>query len=273
MLKTALFGRKKTAATPFAEFYKNWFNTLAATLLPQLRCTLTSFAAPPTLLSIQVEAMHHHLHAYYDALDEAAAADVAACLCPDWRNALEKPFLWLADLHPYLFTNLLRSFLDDQESSDDDDVGDHNDISEREEGVQMPWPVAAAWRSPSKVLTMRVDQIECGLRLMVPALAARVRQAQEKLVRDVGAQWESKEVVKAAMEAEMEEMVGVVVDANRLRRSVLADVLSVTNVYQAALFLEAVGIFLVGFRDEKLLEEFEDCERPINSSDPSATTF
>ncbi|KAL6558608.1 hypothetical protein OROMI_018958 [Orobanche minor] len=67
----------------------------------------------------------------------------------------------------------------------------------------------------------------------------------------------------------MEELVGVVVDANRLRRSVLADVLSVTNVYQAALFLEAVGKFLVGFRDEELLQEFQDCERPINSSDPT----
>lgn len=265
MLKTALFGRKKTAAvaTPFAEFYNTWFNTLATTLLPQLRATLSSFSAPPALLSIQVEALHHHLHSYYDALDEAAAADVALCLSPDWRNALEKPFLWFGDLHPYLFTNLLRSFLDDQDSDDDD---------EEERGgepLDRPWPVAAAWRSPSKVLTMRVDQIECGLRLMAPALAARGRQAQEKLIRDVGAEWERKEVVKAAMEAEMEELVGVVVDANRLRLSVLADVLSVTTVYQAALFLEAVGEFLVGFRDEELLQEFQDCERPINSSDPT----
>ncbi|XP_057811086.1 protein INAPERTURATE POLLEN1 [Salvia miltiorrhiza] len=255
MLKTALFGRKKAAATPFAEFYSNWFQTLSGTLLPQLRCALSSTAAPPALLSIHVEAMHHHLQSYYEALDEAAAADVALCLCPEWRNALEKPFLWFGDLHPYLFTNLLRSFLDDQDSSDNDDDDD-----------QEP-PVAAAWRSPSKVLTMRVDQIECGLRLMAPALAARGRQAQGNLIRDVGAEWESKEGVRAALEAEMEELVGVVVDANRLRRSVLADVLSVTNVYQAALFLEAVAAFLVGFRDEALLHQFEDCERPINSFD------
>ncbi|KAL6548144.1 hypothetical protein OROHE_009206 [Orobanche hederae] len=219
MMKSALFGRKKAAATPFADFYKSWFNTLSATLLPQLRCTLSSFSAPPALFSIQVEALHHHLHSYYDALDEAAAADVALCLCPD--------------------CNLLRSFLDDQDSSSDEE-------ERGGEPLDQLWPVAAAWRSPSKVLTMRVDQIECGLRLMVPALAARGRQAQEKLIRDVGAEWERKEVVKAAMEAEMEELVGVVVDANRLRRSVLADVLSVTNVYQAALFLEAVWKILGG---------------------------
>lgn len=258
MLKSALFGRKKAAAaTPFAEFYHNWFTTLSATLLPQIRCTLSSPSAPPALLSIHVEAVHHHLQSYYDALDEAAAADVAACLSPDWRNALEKPFLWLADLHPYLFTNLLRSFLDDQDSdyssSDSDSFSSDSD------------PVAAAWRSPSKVLTMRVDQIECGLRLMAPALAARGREAQERLIAEVGGEWGSREGVRAALEAEMEEMVGVVVDANRLRRSVLADVLSVANVYQAALFLEAVAGFMVGFRDEDLLREFEDCERPINS--------
>ncbi|KAG6428396.1 hypothetical protein SASPL_112647 [Salvia splendens] len=254
MLKSGLFGRKKTAGTPFAEFYNKWFETLSTTLLPQLRCALSSLAAPPALLSIHVEAMHHHLQSYYNSLDEAAAADVALCLSPEWRNSLEKPFLWLADLHPYLFTNLLRSFLDDQDSSD----------SDQEEPAA--WPVAAAWRSPSKVLTMRVDQIECGLRLMAPALAARGREAQAKLVREVGADWEGRDVVKAAVEAEMEELVGVVVDANRLRRSVLADVLSVTNVYQAALFLEAVATFLVGFRDKDLLQEFEGCEKPINVS-------
>ncbi|KAL6558610.1 hypothetical protein OROMI_018960 [Orobanche minor] len=34
MMKSALFGRKKSAAKPFADFYKSWFNTLSATLLP-----------------------------------------------------------------------------------------------------------------------------------------------------------------------------------------------------------------------------------------------
>lgn len=68
-----------------------------------------------------------------------------------------------------------------------------------------------------------------------------------------------------AVAEEMEELVGVVVDANRLRRSVMADVLSVTTVYQAALYLEAVAQFLVGFRDDKIIKEFEHCQKPINS--------
>ncbi|KAL2238052.1 protein INAPERTURATE POLLEN1 [Sesamum indicum] len=268
MFKSALFGRKKTTTRPFADFYNDWSTTLATTLLPQLRRALSSFPVSPAVLSTQVDAVYNHFHAYYTALDQAAAADVAQCLYPEWRNSLEKPFLWLGDLHPYLFTNLLRSFLEDQESSQDENDDFGYDVTSVKESLYTSWHVAAAWRSPSKALTARIDQIACGLRLMVPALAARARHAQAKLVRNVGAEWGRKEgVLKAAVAeavaAEMEELVGVVVDANRLRRSVLADVLSVTSVYQAASFLEAVAQFLVGFRDEKLLREFDKCEKAI----------
>ncbi|PIN26673.1 hypothetical protein CDL12_00566 [Handroanthus impetiginosus] len=256
MLKSALFGRKKTTVRPFTDFYNEWLATLATTLLPQLRRILSSFTVSSALLSVHVDALHHHFHSYYVALDKAAAVDVAQCLYPEWRSSLEKPFLWLGDFHPYLFTNLLRSFLDDQEQDEEDE---EDDVV-----LDRPWDVAAAWRSPSKALTTRVDQIECGLRLMVPALAARARHAQTDLVKNVAGVEGVKEGVENAVMAEMEELVGVVVDANRLRRSVLADVLSVTSVYQAALFLEAVAQFFAGFRDEKLLKEFEKCEKTIN---------
>ncbi|KAG8374753.1 hypothetical protein BUALT_Bualt10G0028600 [Buddleja alternifolia] len=263
MLKAVLFGRKKSTR-PFAEFYDDWFATLSTTLLPHLRRVLSSSSISPAVLSVQVDAMHHHFHSYFLALDQAAAVDVAQCLYPEWRNSLEKPFLWLGDLHPYLFTNLLRSFLDDQdyssqEDDDDDDVSEYGTTAMNHEYfLGKPWHVAVAWRSPSKALTTRVDQIECGLRLMVPALAARARQAQAKLVENVGTGKEG--AVGEAVVAEMEELVGVMVDANRLRRSVLADVLSVTSVYQSALFLEALAHFLVGFRDDKLLREFAKCQ-------------
>lgn len=287
MFKSALFGRKKTAPAPgpgdksFADFYNDWLSALTTALLPQLRRVLSSLSTSPALLSTHVDVMHHHFLGYYEALDHAAAADVAQCLYPDWRNSLEKPFLWLGDLHPYLFTNLLRSFLDDhdddeQESSQEEKVEEE----EEEEDVQAPpsemkeylegsWRVGKTWRSPGKALTTRVDQIECGLRLMVPALAARAREAQAKLVTIVAPEWGSKEGMKAAVEEaverEMEELVGVVVDANRLRRSVLADVLSAATVYQAASFLEALAQFLVGFREETMVREFETCDKLINS--------
>ncbi|GKV13192.1 hypothetical protein SLEP1_g24243 [Rubroshorea leprosula] len=61
----------------------------------------------------------------------------------------------------------------------------------------------------------------------------------------------------------MEEMVAVFLDANRLRRTVISEIIDATNVYQGALFLEALSQFLVGFRDPILLAEFERCNMPI----------
>ncbi|KAF5952477.1 hypothetical protein HYC85_010421 [Camellia sinensis] len=56
--------------------------------------------------------------------------------------------------------------------------------------------------------------------------------------------------------AQMEEMRGVFIDANRFRQSVLSDILSVTSV-----FLEGLAQFLVGFLDHELLGEFNRCKK------------
>lgn len=130
-----------------------------------------------------------------------------------------------------------------------------------------------AWKNPSKVLMNQIEQIECGLRLMVPALVARARDAQMVFVESAAKNWvecdggkkeASKAVVGEAMEAQMDEMVSVFVDANRLRRSVLSEIIGATNVYQAALFLERFAQFLVGFKDSELLGEFQCCKTPLN---------
>lgn len=101
----------------------------------------------------------------------------------------------------------------------------------------------------------------------MPALAARARDAQAKFVEKMAVEWgkcegrkqEMKGVVGESSAAEMEELVGVFVDANRLRRSVLSDILNVTDVNQAAVFLEALAQFLVGFRNRELLSQFDKC--------------
>lgn len=118
----------------------------------------------------------------------------------------------------------------------------------------------------------KVDQIECGLRLMVPSLVARARNAQAAFVERVGFEWRKYEgrkenvevAVGEAMMAEMEELVNVFFDANRLRKNVLADILNATNVYQAAVFFEGVAQFLVGFHDQKLIREFDKCKTTMN---------
>ncbi|XP_034674464.1 protein INAPERTURATE POLLEN1-like [Vitis riparia] len=90
--------------------------------------------------------------------DLAASNDVAQLLYPEWRNFLEKPFLWLGDFHPYLFTNLLRSFLDD--GDDDDDDGDH-EVGETCSFCDTPWQILMAWKNPSETLMAWIEQIEC----------------------------------------------------------------------------------------------------------------
>ncbi|KAL3498672.1 hypothetical protein ACH5RR_041404 [Cinchona calisaya] len=281
MLKaSALFGRNNKASSSFKNYYNEWFNTLKNSLLPQLRRAMLS-SSSPTLLSTHVDTMHHHFQLYYEQLDLSATAAATSSintlpqlLFPEWRNSLEKPFLWLGDLHPYLFTNLLRSFLDDQETSSPQNLEETvvNRPLFRKFLDDQPWQVLMAWKSPSKDLTTRVDQIECGLRLMVPSLVARARNAQAGFVEHVGFEWRKCEGrrdqvevgVGEAMMGEMEELVNVFLDANRLRKSVLADILNSTNVYEAALFFEGLAQFLVGFHDQKLLKEFEKCKIAIN---------
>ncbi|KAI7996000.1 Protein INAPERTURATE POLLEN1 [Camellia lanceoleosa] len=264
----SLFNCKKTSR-PFKDFYIEWIETLKKTHLPLLRRSISTLSVPSSLLPTHVEMLHHHFQLYYDALDVAASNDIAQILFPDWRNSLEKPFLFLGDLHPYLFTNLLRSFLNDDEE-DDNEIGFQ--IGEDSEFFDKPWHVVMAWKSPPKALMTKIEQIECGLRLMVPALVARARTAQAGFAKRAGAEWgrsqgrkeAARGEIREAVAAQMEEMRGVFIDANRLRRSVLSDILSVTSVYQAALFLEGLAQFLVGFRDHELLGEFNRCKKVLN---------
>ncbi|KAF7806996.1 protein INAPERTURATE POLLEN1 [Senna tora] len=282
MLKAvAIFNRNTKNSRPFKDYYVQWFNTLKNDLLPLLRRSL-SHPNSLTILSTHVELLHQHFQSFYHALDLSASNDVAHLLFPDWRNSLEKPLLWLGDLHPYLFTNLVRSFL--QDDDDDDDYDGVNDIHQIRSDNRIadlsefrlrsdlnpsevtdpfsdkPWQVAMAWRNPSEALISRMDEIERGLREIVPALNARVREAEARFVDRVVDKWypcrerkeEAKVAVGSTLEAHMEELVSVFLDANRLRRSVIGEIVGETSVYQGALFLEALAQFLIGFRDQDL---------------------
>ncbi|KAI3822284.1 hypothetical protein L1987_09873 [Smallanthus sonchifolius] len=258
----------------FSDYYSNWITTLTTTHLPNLRLHMS--ASSPNLLSAHVEILHHHFKSYYHTLDLAAATDVSQILFPSGhRNPIELPFLWLGDLHPYVFTNLLRSYLiqqtdtvslneDETENDDvyDDDEEEEIEVGESCEFLKKQWPLMNAWKMQSRKLTGRIDQIERGLRLMVPALMGRVRKAQAGFVERVGSGVVTAAVAAAEME---EEMVGIVMDANRLRKDVISEIVSVTSVYQAALFLEGLAQFLVGIRDGKLLKEFKKCKLLIKS--------
>ncbi|KAJ4961207.1 hypothetical protein NE237_021117 [Protea cynaroides] len=93
------------------------------------------------------------METYYEALTLAASKDVSQLLFPDWPNPMEQLFLWFGDLHPNLFTDLLRSFLSNDDNDDDD----------RDEGnFDRPLAFALAWKNPSEDLMRGVERIECG---------------------------------------------------------------------------------------------------------------
>ncbi|KAK1433601.1 hypothetical protein QVD17_10513 [Tagetes erecta] len=125
------------------------------------------------------------------------------------RNSIELPFLWLGDLHPYVFTNLIRSYLQQDESNcsqieqENDEVEETGDdeieVGECCEFLKKQWPLMNAWKMQSRKLMMRIDQIERGLRLMVPALMNRVRKAQAGFVQKVGSGKVSAAVAAAEM--------------------------------------------------------------------------
>ncbi|KDO57783.1 hypothetical protein CISIN_1g036811mg, partial [Citrus sinensis] len=96
-------------------------------------------------------------------------------------------------------------------------------------------------------LMSHIEQIECGLRLMVPALIGRIKKVQSGFVGRIAEDWSDeglKGVIGEEMKEEMDDIVSVFVGANRLRKSVIAEIVG-TMFIQAALFLEALPNFLL----------------------------
>lgn len=265
---SSLFSREKPQTLSFEEYYRKWFKTLKKTHLPLIQRSLSS-SSSHTLLYSHIDLVLQHFLAYYDTLDLATSKEnLPHLLFPSWRNSLEIPFLFLGDLHPYLFINLLRSFLDQENRQETEEEEEKNTCRVVVVGLDRPWQVVMAWKNVSKHLMNHIDQIECGLRLMVPALTGRIKKIQGGFLGRIAEDWADdsegkRERIKKAMEEEMEEMVSVFMDANRLRKSVITEIISGLSVYQAALFLESLAQFLVGLREQEVLGEFKRCNIPI----------
>ncbi|EES05773.1 hypothetical protein BDA96_04G312900 [Sorghum bicolor] len=106
--------------------------------------------------------------------------------------------------------------------------------------------------SPSPRLLAAVDRVDRRIRAAVPAVSDRLRRAQEAFV--------AAEATGAAdVEAFLEELMGVALQANRLRRGVLSDLVAAAGGYQAALYLEALSRFVLSMHDPEVLRRFDQC--------------
>ncbi|KAL6007905.1 hypothetical protein ACLOJK_033410 [Asimina triloba] len=283
---------RKNSSRPFKEFYSEWFDSLKNALLPFLRRAISSVSTSHIHVPVQrhplgavlastsdfssgclsgpLLMLHNHFHAYFQALDLAARHDASQLLFPHWRNSLEKPFLWFGDLHPCLFTYLLRSFLANEEDDDDGNASKPNSHSVGDNNLPLPFSIA--WKNPQRSLTKRIEQIERRLRHKVLAIAARFRDAQSGFLEKVAADWalqrggseETGMGMNSALAAQSEELTSIFIDANRLRVSALEEIMGVLDVYQGALYLETLARFLVGFRDSGLLHAFQRSKTPLS---------
>ncbi|KAH9716109.1 protein INAPERTURATE POLLEN1 [Citrus sinensis] len=137
----SLFSRKKSQTLAFKDYYTIWFNTLQKPLLPLIHKSLSS-SSSQTLLYSHVDLILNHFFSYYNALNNAATHENLPD--PSWRN---------------IFTNLVRSHLDEENEEEEEDNDD-------EFFDNRPWQVFMAWRNVSKNLMSQIEQIECGLRLI-----------------------------------------------------------------------------------------------------------
>ncbi|KAK3154828.1 hypothetical protein QOZ80_2BG0195570 [Eleusine coracana subsp. coracana] len=210
------------ARRPMRDFFAAWLGTLRSPLLPLLRRALatSSSGSWDDPLSSAASAVEAHFQAHWSGLDAAARQDPAQVIAAgDWRSPLELPFLWLGDVHPSLLTSLFRTL------------------------------------SPSPRLLAAVDRVDRRIRASVPAVADRLRRAQEAFV--------SAEVAGGAdVEAFLEELKSVALVANRLRRDVLSELVAAAGGYQAALFLEALSRFVLSMHDPEVLRRFDQCRAP-----------
>ncbi|MCL7037907.1 hypothetical protein MKW94_006501 [Papaver nudicaule] len=205
--------------------------------------------SPAELLSTHVQMLHHHFQTYYQTLDLAASEDVSQLLFPNWHNSLQKSFLWFGDFHPNIFTNLLRSLLNTD--SDDEEEEARGFVTEKKSDYPL------VWKYPSTNLMSKVEEMECSTRLILPGIMNRYRASKSGFIDKVGYDWihhssGKNEILKAVsgdVMAQMEELVSVFfLDANRLRRSILTEIISATDVYH----------------DNEFIKEFEQCKIPLS---------
>ncbi|CAA7060081.1 unnamed protein product [Microthlaspi erraticum] len=227
----------------FHDFYGVWSKTVTETCLP-----LFSSADPASELSTRITFILCSLQWYYETLNAYAKEDsktITNLLFPSWRDSLEKPILFLGDIHPFLLTNILRSLI----NRVNQDAGKNPATSE----------------DPYVELLKKTEELEGEIESSVSHLLDRMSKAQIRYAARFSDNWVSSydssqwrtvmEMTAASMAKEeiMKELVGIFVDANLLRMKLIKDIVDATSgqiLMLASLFLESVCRIFYGFKDQ-----------------------
>ncbi|CAH8359585.1 unnamed protein product [Eruca vesicaria subsp. sativa] len=211
--------------------YTEWSEHLTNHCLPLFRQSQPSAANNAVVL--------RDLISYYDTIDHYANRyTIFHFLFPSWHvNSPETSILFLGDIHPYLFTTLIQSFIESN---------------------------LGAWKDQSLGMKIHMGQIKEEINITVFRLLHEMKETQERFMKCFSDNWVSAfhsqrlrpsvTVMETAASVKLdEEFVRIFREANQLRKNTITNIVDVSDVNQAALFLEGVCEFLAGFRHQVLL--------------------
>ncbi|KAF8048972.1 hypothetical protein N665_2338s0001 [Sinapis alba] len=214
-------------------FYTEWSEHLTKNCIPLFRDFPPSAANNGAVVS--------DLISYYDTIDHYANKHtIFYFLFPSWHvNSLETSILFLGDIHPHLFISLIQSFRDPSRN--------HIHLT--------------AWKDVAFPLNHYIDDIKNEVNSSVFRLLGEMREAQERFNQRFSDNWvssfhsqrgrQSVTVMDTAASVTLcEEFVRIFREANQLRKNTITNIVEVSNVNQAALFLEGVCEFLAGFKHQ-----------------------
>ncbi|KAG2322254.1 hypothetical protein Bca4012_056956 [Brassica carinata] len=219
-MESSCFSSKKHLSVN--ELYAEWSKNLTNYCLPLLGESIRSDPSA-VVPDTDVDNVIYYLVKHYETLSTSSDNDTIRHIL--FPSGNETQLFFIGDIHPCLFTCLIRSLIDD-----------------------------SAWKDEQ---VRRIDEIERRTMLGVGDLMEQMSKAQVRFIARVSNNWVSSEtteasssVDEAAME-ETEELVRIFAAANNLRKSVLKEIFKAITGIQAALFLESLCQFLAGFKEDQ----------------------
>ncbi|KAL0800904.1 hypothetical protein Bca101_056079 [Brassica carinata] len=207
-MESSRFSSKKPLTVN--ELYAEWSKNLTNYCLPLLGESIRSDPSA-VVPDTDVDNVIYYLIKHYETLSTSSDKDTIRNIL--FPSGNETQLFFIGDIHPCLFTCLIRSLID------------------------------PTWKDEE---VRRIDEIERRMMLSVSDLMEQMSKAQFHFIARVSKNWE-------AAKEEKEELVRIFAAANSLRKSVLKEIFKATTGIQAALFLESLCQFLAGFKEDQVL--------------------